>query len=71
MKYYFNFDQKYAEQADHWERSSWVERVRSWLLDNAGEEEKEWAWARGDLLAVGVSIKDKEVATLFKLRFGV
>ena len=56
---------------NHWERSAWVNEVRDWLDEHAGLEEKQWAWARGDLLAVGVSIKRREVATLFRLKFGV
>lgn len=71
MKYYFNFNQKYATLDSHWKRSAWINDVRSWLDEHAGQEEKEWEWARGDLLAVGVNIRRKEIATLFRLRFGV
>lgn len=55
----------------HWERSAWITDVRDWLDKYAGLEEKEWQWERGDLLAVGVSIKRKEIAILFRLKFGI
>lgn len=71
MKYYFNFNQKYATMRDHWERSAWVNDVHDWLIEHAGLEEKEWEWVRGDLLAVGLNIRRKEIATLFRLRFGI
>lgn len=71
MKYYFNFNQKYATMSGHWERSAWITDVRDWLDKYAGLEEKEWQWERGDLLAVGVSIKRKEIAILFRLKFGI
>ena len=45
--------------------------VRKWLLDNAGEENVDWHWNRGDLRARGVYIEDESIAIMFKLRFAV
>lgn len=71
MKYYIDFDRYYENEEDHWKRSAWVNNVRNWLEERNCKEEEDWQWERGDLLAVGVHIKNKEIATLFKLTFEV
>lgn len=71
MRYYISFWPYYDREPDHWIRSAWVDRVREWLNDTAGEEELKWKWSRGDLLANGVRVEEEEIAILLKLRFGL
>jgi len=68
---YIDFSPYYKHNTDHWVRSKWVDEVRTWLEEHAGEEVHTWTWSRGDLLAHGVHIKDPEVALMFRLRFEV
>ena len=59
--------------------SAKLDSFRLWLSANAGNgpdneddlTDKQWNWLRGDRYALGVYIRDPEVATLFKLTFGL
>ncbi len=43
----------------------------TWLSKNIGYCTDDWCWAQGDLYAVGVYIRDEELAVMFKLTFVV
>jgi len=69
MKYYVSFEHLHSSPGGHFKHAEVVNSYIEWLNKNAGKEETDWAWRRGDLLAEGVYIKDKACAVAFKLKF--
>lgn len=69
-KYYISFDNLHSSPGGHFEHAKIVDGYIMWLNLVVGNEDTDWEWNRGDLLARGVYIRDKKCATLFKLKFG-
>ena len=46
-------------------------KYREWLDANAGPENISWKWKRGNTVGEGVYIHEAEVATVFRLTFGL
>lgn len=70
MNYYISFDNLHLSPGGHFKHAEIINTYRAWLEKTTGVEDEAWAWHRGDLLAQGVYIRDKECATLFRLKFG-
>lgn len=71
MKHFISFRRMGDQETDHFRQKFLINDFRGWLEDNAGPEEVEWRWRRGDLVAQGVYIRDGQVAVAFKLKFNI